>query len=234
MTPPVDDPETLRRILSDTEALLLDFDGPICSVFAGFSAPVVANQLRHVLVEGGHTNLPDDVRTADDPFDVLFYAAKLGQDEARYVEASFRAHEVEAVQSAQPTPNSIAVMQAWRATGRPLAIVSNNSATAVETYLDIHDLRANEILVSARTGPDVALLKPNPFLVTEAVERLTVPPNYCTLVGDSVTDVQASRAAHVMTIGYSNKTSKASRLAAAGVDAVITSMELLLTALRPS
>lgn len=234
MTPPVDDVEALRRILTSTDALLLDFDGPICSVFAGIAAPLVADQLRHVLGEGGYTDLPDDVRSADDPFDVLFYAAKLGQDEARYVEAAFRAHEVEAVQTAQPTPSSTDLIRAWHQTGRPLAVVSNNSVAAVETFVEIHNLRANVDLVSARTSPDVALLKPSPFLVTEAAERLGVTPARCTLVGDSTTDVQAARAAQVTAVGYANKPGKAERLTSAGVDLVVTGMGLLLTALRPS
>jgi phosphoglycolate phosphatase-like HAD superfamily hydrolase len=230
----VDDPTALRRILTNTDALLLDFDGPICSVFSGIPASVAAGQLRAILADCGNTDLPDDVRTAADPFDVLFYAAKLGQDEARYIEAAFRAHEVEAVQSAQPTSSTADLMHIWNATGRPLAVVSNNSVAAVEAYLDIHDLRADVTFVSARTSADVALLKPSPFLVTEATERLGVAPYRCTLVGDSTTDVEASRAAQVTAVGYANKQGKADRLAAAGVDAVITSMRPLLTVLRPS
>jgi phosphoglycolate phosphatase len=231
VTPPVDDPETLRRILTNTDALLLDFDGPICSVFAGIPAPLVADQLRQILAEGGYTVLPDDVRTADDPFDVLFYAAKLGPDEARYVEAAFRAHEVEAVQSAEPTPSTIELMRAWKTTGRPLAVVSNNSTAAVETYLDIHQLRANVTYVSARANADVSMLKPSPFLVADSVDVLATPASRCTLVGDSITDVQASRAAEVTAVGYANKPGKAERFTASGVDLVITTMGLLLTAL---
>ena len=131
MSPLIDDLEVLRRIFANTEALLLDFDGPICQVFAGIPAPVVADQLRDVLVQAGYTELPDDVRTAADPFDVLFYAAKLGQDEAQHVEAAFRAHEVEAVQSARQTPSSTELVRTWKATGRKLAVVSNNSVAAV-------------------------------------------------------------------------------------------------------
>ena len=232
MTPPINDPEALHRILTNTDALLLDFDGPICSVFAGVAAHLVADQLRGVLAEGGYHDLPDDVRAADDPFDVLFYAAKLGQNEARYVEAAFRAHEVEAVQSAQSTPSSTDLIRAWHETGKPLAIVSNNSAAAVETYLDIHELRAIVTLVSARTSADVSLLKPSPFLVAEAAEVLTLSPSRCTLIGDSVTDIQASRAAHVSAVGYANKPGKAERFAAAGVDLVVSRMGLLLTPLQ--
>jgi HAD superfamily hydrolase (TIGR01549 family) len=208
--------------------------GSSCLLVRTYVTVLVADQLRAILAEGGYTDLSDDVRSAADPFDVLFYAAKLGQDEAHYIEAAFRAHEVEAVQSAQPTPSAADLMYAWRETGRPLAVVSNNSAAAVETYLDIHDLRATINLVSARTSADVALLKPSPFLVAEAADRLAVDPARCTLVGDSITDIQASRAAQVMAIGYANKPGKIDRFAAAGVDLVITSMSRVVTALRMS
>lgn len=233
MTPPIDDPETLRRVLAGTEALLLDFDGPICSVFAGIPAPAVADQLRGILAEGGHTDLPADVRAAADPFEVLFYAAKLGQDEVRYVEAAFRAHEVEAVQSAQPTPGTADLMCAWKARGLPLAVVSNNSTAAVETYVDIHGMREDINFVSARTGADIALLKPSPFLVTEAANRLSVAYNRCTLVGDSATDIQAALAAHIRSIGFANKSGKGRRLSAEGADVVIARMDRLLAAVQP-
>lgn len=230
MTPPVDCPETLRRILADTEALLLDFDGPICSVFAGFPSAVVADHLRGVLAEGGHVDLPEGVRTADDPFDVLSYAAELGHEEARYVEAAFRAHEVEAVQSAEPTPHAKDVIHAWKSAGRRLAVVSNNSSAAVETYLDIYDLRAAIDSVSARTSADIGLLKPSPFLVIGGVSQLDTLSSRCAFVGDSVTDIQAAHAAQVAAIGYANKPDKAGRLVSGRAAVVITTMKALLTA----
>ena len=36
----------LDAILARTRYLLIDFDGPICSIFAGLPAPQVADQLR--------------------------------------------------------------------------------------------------------------------------------------------------------------------------------------------
>lgn len=60
MTPPVDDPEALHRILTNTHALLLDFDSPICSVFAGYPAHFIADHLREVLAESGHSRLPPE------------------------------------------------------------------------------------------------------------------------------------------------------------------------------
>jgi phosphoglycolate phosphatase-like HAD superfamily hydrolase len=116
---PIDDPSALRAILQQNDALLLDFDGPICSVFAGIPASIIAEQLRDVLADGGYGDLPVDVSTTHDPFDVLFYAAKLGQEEVRHVELAFRAHEVEAIETAEPTPHALNSLSAGTA---PVAV----------------------------------------------------------------------------------------------------------------
>jgi HAD superfamily hydrolase (TIGR01509 family) len=117
-------------------------------------------------------------------------------------------------------------MQGWKATGRALAVVSNNSTAAVETYLDIHNLRARVDQISARTSADVALLKPSPFLLTAAATRLRVPLSQCVLIGDSATDIEAAHAAKATAIGYANKPGKASTLKAYEPDAITTSMNL--------
>ncbi len=61
-------------------------------------------------------------------------------------------------------------MHAWKAHGRSLAIVSNNSIHAIEAYLDMHHLRSVVDIISARVDPDTSLLKPSPYLVTKAAK----------------------------------------------------------------
>ncbi|GAA0607819.1 HAD family hydrolase [Kutzneria viridogrisea] len=224
---PVDDPETLRRILANTEALLLDFDGPICSVFAGFPAHVVADQLRDVLAQGGHRDLPADIAKSADPFDVLKYAATLGEDEARYVEAAFRAHELEAVNSAHATNGAHNAILKWKSTTRPLAIVSNNSTASIEAYLAKHKMQGAVDYISARVNASVEQLKPDPHLIHAALNSLSKQQARATLIGDSATDIYAARAAHVISIGYANRIEKISNLAGCGATVVITSMNLI-------
>jgi phosphoglycolate phosphatase-like HAD superfamily hydrolase len=48
------------------------------------------------------------------------------------------------------------------------------------------------------------------------------PPAAATFVGDSVTDIEAARAAHTMSIDYTNKPSKTAKLMTAGADTVIS------------
>ncbi|MEV7039895.1 HAD hydrolase-like protein [Amycolatopsis sp. NPDC051061] len=217
------------EILSRASALFLDFDGPVCSVFAGIPASTVADQLRGVLADNGHTDLPDAVATTEDPFDIFHYAALLGDDEARYVEAAFTAHEVEAISSATPTNGGHQLIETWTESGRPLAIVSNNSALAISAYLDLYDLHALIDLVSARTGPDAALLKPSPHFLNQAMSALDVAFNESVLLGDSTSDIEAAHAAGVRSVGYANKPGKRTRLTAAGADAITEALTGLAT-----
>jgi phosphoglycolate phosphatase len=221
---------TLADIVRKAGALLLDFDGPVCSVFAGMPAFVVANQLKEVISDGGRVHLPGPVARSRDPFDVLRYAVALGEEEGRRVEAAFAAHEVEAISSAVPTDESHALMWEWHSSGRPIGIVSNNSNSAVEVYLNLYGLRALVDIVAARSAANIALLKPNPYLIQRAASVLGVAPSDCVFVGDSHTDVEAAREAGVPFIGYINKPEKKASLAAS--DAVVEDVAELCVATR--
>ncbi len=216
-------------VLARARALLLDFDGPICSVFAGIPASSVADQLRDVLADGGHTDLPDAIATSADPFDVLQYAAALGEDEAHYVEVAFAAHEVEAISTATPAPGAHELIEAWRQSGRLLAIVSNNGAPAISAYLDLYDLQTSIDFVSARNDSNAALLKPSPYLVHQAIAALDVAPSESVFLGDSTTDIEAAQAAGVRSIGYANKPGKYRKLTVAGADAITDALTGLAT-----
>lgn len=222
---------TLARMLADSAALLLDFDGPVCSVFAGFPAPAVVEQLCVVIADGGFGELPPEIEKSEDPFDVLNYAATLGETEARFVNAAFAAHEAEAITTATPTPGAHDFLRRWSTTGRPLAIVSNNSSLAIEAYLDLHSLRPYVAHISARSEPDPVLLKPSPYLLNNAFAALGIGPNDAVMVGDSTTDMGAARAAATHAIGYANKPGKARRLTEAGAEYVIAQMVELTAAL---
>ena len=227
----VDDLNVLGRLLERTRVLLLDFDGPICAVFADLPAAEVADQLREALTNHGHAERPPEIEASKDPFVIFRYASALGTQEAHLVEAALRAHEVEAVARAQPTPGSDELIHAWRATGRGLAIVSNNSRAAVNAYLDAHGLTNCIDLISARDEADPALLKPSHHLVARAITALGESPVRCTLLGDAVTDVTAAHAAHALAIGFANKQHKVDALAHAGAEAVVTQLHALTSTL---
>src|SRR5690349_2322474 len=193
----------VAALLQRTRAVLFDFDGPICSVFAGQPAPTVARELREQLAEWGA-----DVRPDDDPLEVLRSSERFGEKVTRAADDFVTAAETRAVRSAAPTPGGAESVRACVAAGLRAAVVSNNSAAAVAEYLDIHGLAdVVEAVVGREYGkPD--LMKPHPKPIWEALKKLHIGPDVALLVGDSTTDVDAARAASVMCVGYANKPGK--------------------------
>ena len=220
----------LDELLARTRHVLLDFDGPVCSVFAGITATTVASRLTKILTDAALTP-PTHVTQTDDPFEVLRYALAHAPELAAQIETAFRAEEVAAVATAAPTPGATQTIQACHDTGRTVAIVSNNSHDAVHTYLTIHGLADQIDYISARTPADTTRLKPHPHLVTQATHALHAQPTTCVLIGDSLTDIRAAHAAGVPAIGYANKTSKPARFTDTAAVAVITDMIDLASAL---
>jgi phosphoglycolate phosphatase len=222
----------LSELLARTQHVLLDFDGPICSVFATITSTAVASRLSKILTGAGITP-PAEITDTDDPFNILHYALAYAPELAATVEAAFRAEEVAVVVTAAPTPGAAETIQACHDTGRTVAIVSNNSHDAVHTYLTTHQLADQINYISARTPADATRLKPHPHLVTQATQALNAEPAACVLTGDSITDIQAAHAAGVPAIGYANKTNKPARFTDTGVAVtVIAHMIDLATALR--
>lgn len=224
-------PDDLTRLVTRGGPILLDFDGPICDIFAGYSAPAIAAELVDELRRRVVT-VPHELASETDPLQVLRWAgAHARRPDVERVEDALCAAELRAVASSRPTPYAREVIVAARQAGLPVAIVSNNSAGAVAAYLAHHRLLTYVSPIIGRAYADPAQMKPNPEPVNRAVFALGAKPDDCLLVGDSLTDIEAARAAGVPVIGYANKPSKVSRFAKAGADAVVTTMSAIASAL---
>lgn len=210
-------------------SLLLDFDGPVCLIFAGYPAPRVAAGLVALLdVEG--VAMPPKIRSVGDPLAVLRWVGETcPHDLTAAVEEALCAAELHAVRLAEPTPFGREVILNAHSRGVPVAVVSNNSAIAIEAYLRAHDLAAYVMPIVGRVYADPRRMKPDPGPVLAAVRALGAEPSSCALVGDSPSDIEAAHAAGVAAIGYANKAWKISALAEA--DIVVTSMEDIAVAL---
>ncbi|MCE0765816.1 HAD hydrolase-like protein [Pseudonocardia kujensis] len=67
-------------------------------------------------------------------------------------------------------------------------------------------------------------------MLYRALDDLAAKPSEAVLVGDSITDIQAARAAGVAVIAYANKPGKERALGSFEPDALITSMIELVRA----
>jgi len=221
----------LDAIIARNRWLLIDFDGPICSIFCGLPAPTVADQLRK-LITSQSVPLPKEIQHTGDPIEVFAYAGTISPELAARVEAELADQEVAAVATAKPTPYVHDVLAACRESGRTAAVVSNNSERAVQTYLTRHGLDDRTGLVFARTSHDPALLKPSPHLIEKAVHALNADPAATALVGDSITDIEGARLAGIDSIGYANKPGKRERMVAASAGAIIGTLAELALIVR--
>jgi beta-phosphoglucomutase-like phosphatase (HAD superfamily) len=166
-----------------------------------------------------------------DPLQVLRWAATLGSESlTRAVEDRLRAAELKAAPSATPTPYAYEVLIAAREKGRRVAIASNNSAPAIHAYLDAHRLSQYVSYVAGRKPYRPEKMKPHPYTVLDSLNNLDAEPHDSVLIGDSPTDITASRVAGVHVIGYANKPGKLESLSTA--DAVVTTLAEVAHALN--
>jgi phosphoglycolate phosphatase len=141
----------LRDILAAARVVLLDFDGPICSVFAGYPAPAVAERLRdHLRGLGWHE---DQLSKSDDRMVVWSDTAQRSVEAGRQIEPILRAAEIDAAATARPTPGAAELLAVCRDTHRPVAIVSNNASDAIARYLERHGLSTSCSTSRGATAP---------------------------------------------------------------------------------
>ncbi|MFE2925450.1 HAD family hydrolase [Streptomyces goshikiensis] len=223
--------DALAKTLAEARVLLLDFDGPVCDVFAGLPAPQVARELTQ-LVAGRDEEVGEKAAATDDPIEVLRIAHDADTELGQEVEQGLTAAEVRAVAVAgEPTPGSVEVFGAARATGKPVVVVSNNSAECVRAFLELHGLSEYVVDVVGRPAEQPHLMKPNPHPLLRAAELVHVDVTACTLIGDAVTDIQAAHAAGATVIGYANKPHKPEAFADLGAEVITEDMSAIADAL---
>ncbi|NDL61151.1 HAD family hydrolase [Phytoactinopolyspora mesophila] len=218
----------LDALLSRSRCVLLDFDGPVCSVFAAVDTAKLADELRRLLPAAP----PPEIAASTDPMAVLYHAQTIDHATARKIEAALTTAEHDAIALARPTVGAVETIHAAVHTGRRAGIVSNNAETAIRVYLDAHKLSPHIDVVAARTPENAARLKPWPDLLFAALAQLDAEPSTTVFVGDSPSDVMAAHAAGVAAIGYANKPGKRERLSSQDPARVIVSMDDLAIALR--
>ena len=127
----------LDAILRRARVVLLDFDGPVCAVFAGLGDATVAPHLRASLDAAGYpTNGIDDLG----PHSLLVHAAISATTPHTSSRRRLAAAELDAIMTAAPTPGAGAFLAACTETQRPVVIASNNNAKAIAAYVDRHPL----------------------------------------------------------------------------------------------
>ncbi len=196
------------QLIADSKGLLLDFDGPICDVYAGSDPARIA---REVATEFNLDN------NTDDPLDLITHALATGGpvDE---IHQALTATEVHAVHSATETPGIRRLIETY---DRQVAIVSNNAAEAIEHWLSLAGILD---LVDTVTGRDPRHMKPDPQPLAITLTTIGQHPQDCVFIGDSMSDIEAANRAETPIIALANRPTKQTQFETAGCNHVINDM----------
>jgi HAD superfamily hydrolase (TIGR01549 family) len=204
--------------------LLLDFDGPVCSVFAGYPAHQIAAELVTEMRKAD-ANLAASLTGETDPMEVVRTAASsTSPGLVDHIDRQLCEAELLAVESATLTAGIVELLESAQDRGMRIGIVSNNSRDAILKYLERSGLAQHLAFVIGRPLGKPGLMKPEPFLLLQGLALGGSDPSEACFIGDSVSDIVAGRAVKVMTIGYANKPGKEDRLREAGADLVVTGL----------
>ena len=224
-------PEQARAV-REARVFLLDFDGPVCSAFAGYPAPEVAKDLLKDAEKAGTSVVPE-MREESDPMKVLDFLFEANPRNHVHAEAFLTAAESRSVLDSTPTAGAVEFLEAAHEFGTPVVVVSNNSPESVRAFLEIQGIESLVVSVVGRNKSSPRLMKPNPYLLEKALRGLSVSPAQALMIGDSVTDIEVSQAVGVPSVGYANRPGKAKRFDELGADIVVTDMGVLAQALSP-
>ncbi|MEV5607810.1 HAD family hydrolase [Streptomyces sp. NPDC052225] len=225
----------LAELVRGARYVLFDFDGPICRLFAGRPAKVIAReQVAWLDGQGLGEALTEAERLDADPHSALRSLGLQRPDSDLVIEMEKRLtdQELRAVRSAWPTEHADPLIRTWTAVGARLAIATNNAPEAARRYIEGRGLsECFEPHIYGRTQ-DLKLLKPDPYCLNRALRAMGAAPAATLMIGDTPTDLVAARAAGVGFLGYARNERKAGLLREAGARHVVGSLEPLLGILR--
>ncbi|NLU74087.1 HAD family hydrolase [Streptomyces sp. HNM0575] len=227
----------MRDLIEAAKCVLFDFDGPICNLFQQRPSSSIAERLRQA-VGGGSGDALDRLPETDDPLEILRAVfedpALVERGLARELEGALTAEEVAAAPGAFPTAYADALVRTLAATGRRLAVTTNNSQQAVERYLETRltgELFAGRI--HGRNTDGELRLKPDPDCLLRALKSTDTQAQDALMIGDAPRDLEAARAAGVAFLGYARNERKSEQLRAAGAEHLVDSLRDVVVAVDP-
>ncbi|MCW7942280.1 HAD family hydrolase [Streptomyces hygroscopicus] len=227
--------EELRELITGARFVLFDFDGPICRLFAGYSAEEIARELVEWLERQGLLwLLTAEERVHPDPQVVLLAVNQRhpGSDLVAELEEMLTQQELRAVPTAQPTAYADPLIRTWTALGARLAVTTNNSARTVAAYLAGRGTaECFAPHVYGRTH-ELHQQKPDPYHLNRALQAMGAAAGAALMIGDAPSDLRAAEQAGVPFLGYARDEYKEKLLRDAGAAVIVRSLEAVLRVLR--
>lgn len=140
-------------------------------------------------------------------------------------------HELAGVGTVAPASGALELLEALKAAGSAVAIVTSNSSRTIRSWLKTH---CAEAAVREVVGRDSGLaLKPSPAPLERALKLCAAAAAEAVFVGDSEADFAAATAAGVRFYGVNAKAEGRDRLIALGASEIFSSPAALAIHLFP-
>ena len=206
--------------LTTYDAVILDFDGPMCNVFANYPVAAITENLKRLLVANGwqHEALP----TTSDPHQIVRLVQCQVPMLAPQIEAALSAAEFAAVATATETPGLANLLAAAQASRISVAVASNNNAVAIRRWLDRQGYEIQHVV--GRDPSDASRMKPEPDALVETISLLGVEADRAVFLGDAATDAQAAWGAGCSFVALANKPHKMRLFQDLGCTAIVTNL----------
>jgi HAD superfamily hydrolase (TIGR01509 family) len=177
-------------------AVLFDLDGVLVETFDAWMEVVEA-----VREQRGHPRLGHEaiLRAWGQGLDAdcrMFFPGLTPAELARLYEDAFARH----LDRVRTIAGAAELLGALRAAGVRCAVVTNSPVALAHGILRAAGLAGS--IEQVVGGDEVAEGKPNPAMLRVALERLGIAAEQAVMIGDTMNDIEAARAARILSIGY--------------------------------
>lgn len=192
-------------IFSDVKGILFDFDGTLADsidlYWKAFNEGLV-----HVGLKPVQRCYIDGELSAGTPFKeilVRLFGVEVEQREdlldefRKRMAASFR---ILWSRHVKLFPNATPVLRSLSRNGLKIAIVTGRRNATEDILKLLRSYKIESCINAVVSGEEVPLRKPAPDIIFEGAKRLQLAPSDCVVVGDSIADVRASKAAGAQAI----------------------------------
>ncbi len=194
----------LQKAKLHVKALLLDLDGTLVDSREALKEAGRAGFLALGLSDFNDENVAFEVARKleqDLPIDDLFSKFQFGREvEDRFLPAYLNAYYSAVISKSKPFPEIMKTLVAL-STHFPLALITLRYVVREQIVDELEHLGLKKFFHVVVTALDVEKPKPSPDALTFAAKKLRVPINNCAIVGDSIVDIQAGKAAGAKTVG---------------------------------
>jgi phosphoglycolate phosphatase-like HAD superfamily hydrolase len=195
-----------------SKKIVLDFDGTIFRVFTNYDLHKLVEKI-FVLLQGAQIEFTKD-NDAFDAFDCVMNS-KLPENTRKellsQIDNWLKEAELEALPSGILIEGFAEFLKIAKKLSIDIAIVSNNSAECISSFLNYYDIRAS-IPIIGRNGLHPETMKPNTYMLEKMSRILKCENTEIIYVGDNYRDYQCATSFGCQFIGMTPTSVKKERL----------------------